>query len=316
MRSRNPFRLLCVTLLVAAGACSGGGGGSIGGGIGGTSSVLGAISGFGSVIVSGIEFDTDTATVIIDGSPAPVSDLKLGMVATVRGTVAPGGKRGVAESVISDDLAQGPIERIDVAAGTFTVLEQQVVSDASTVFDPVPLDRLAVGDVVQLSGFLDAQGRIRATRVERRPVGVEIEVKGTIHDLDAAASTFRINALLVAFAGALVEGAPDGLRDGLFVDVEGEGPPVGGIFTAIGVDVLDPTLMADPGDGLKVEGFVTEVVSDSEFVVNGQRVRIDAATRFENGDASDVALDTEVDVTGVAEGGGALLASEVELVVD
>lgn len=313
MKARHVLRPLALACLVALAACSGGGG-TIGGGIGGTSSVRGTITGFGSVIVGGIEFDTDGATVIVDGGPATVADLKLGMVASVRGTVLPGGTRGVAERVVSDALVQGPIQSIDVAAGALTILEQRILTDASTVFDPVARDRLAAGEIVRVSGFPDAQGRVRATRVERRPPDDEIEVKGTIRALDRAARRFRLESLIVDFADALIEGAPDGLQDGLFVEVEGDGPPVGGVLTALGVDVIDPALMADPGDGVKVEGFVTAIVSDDEIVVSGQRVRIDADTRFENGRRDDLVLDAEVDVTGEAESDGALRATEVELV--
>lgn len=315
--SRFPARRVLVLLLAVAAACSGGGGASIGGGIGGTSAVQGPITGFGSIFVGGIEFDTDGASVIIDGSPAAVTDLKLGMVATVRGEVERGTGRGVANSIVSDDLLQGPIETIDLAALSFTVLHQIVITDASTVFDPRALAALAPGDVVLVDGFLDAQGRVRATRVELRTSDIELEVKGFIQDLDPEAKTFRINALLVGFADALIERAPDGLQNGLFVEIDADDPPVDGLLTATGVDVIDPVLMADPGDGVKVEGFVTRIVSETEFVVGaGQIVRFDRRTRFENGGPENLAIDTQVDVTGVADGDGILQATEVELVVD
>lgn len=312
MKAFDRVRLLCIVVLVGlAAAC---GSALMGGGIAGTSSVVGAISGFGSVIVNGVEFDTSSATVTIDGSPAAVSDLELGMVATVRGVVAPGALRGVAQSVTSDDLLEGPIEAVDASATSLTVLSQQVVADPSTVFDPAPLPSLQPKDVVQVSGFLDATGRIRATRIERKSPGVEIEVKGYVQQIDATARTLRINALVVDFASALIQGAPPaGLQDGLFVEVEGAGPPVGGVLTALGVDVLDPTLKTDAGDGLKVEGFITAVLSATEVVVNGsQRVVTTATTRFENGTASNLVPDARVDITGVADPDGVLVASEVE----
>jgi hypothetical protein len=222
----------------------------------------------------------------------------------------------VAQSVLSDDLVEGPLETLDPSAMTFAVLSQQVVADLETVFEPVPLQSLLPTDFVQVFGFLDASGRIRATRVERRSPAVEIEVKGYVQQLDPTAGSFRINALTVDFSAALIQGAPPGgLQNGLFVEVEGAGPPVGAVLTAIGVDVLDPSLMTEEGDGLKVEGFVTMVVSATEVVVNGnQRVLTTADTRFERGGAGDLVLDAEVDVTGVADADGALVATEIEFV--
>mgnify|MGYP000950075050 CR=1 FL=1 len=81
--------LFGAALLACALSCSGS---PMGGGIAGTSSVRAPISGFGSVIVGGIEFDIDSAVVTIEGDPARASDLELGMVATVRGTVDASGR--------------------------------------------------------------------------------------------------------------------------------------------------------------------------------------------------------------------------------
>ena len=310
-------RGLLLLLLGVATGCSGGGGPSIGGGIGGTSAVQGPITGFGSVIVGGIEFDTAGASVVIDGDSVTAADLKLGMVATVRGDVERGTGRGTATSIVADDLLQGPIETLDVAAGRLTAMGQIVLTDDGTVFDPAPLAALAPGDVALVDGFLDAESRVRATRIELRTSDIEFEVKGFVRDLDPAAQTFRINALTVDYADASIERVPvEGLSNGLFVEVDLTEAPVGGRGTADSVDVLDPVLMADPGDGLKVQGFVTQVVSPTEFVVGvGQRVRTDGTTRFENGGPEDVVINAQVDVTGVAEEDGALRATEVELVV-
>jgi hypothetical protein len=299
-----------VVLFAVAAAC----GSSMGGGIAGTSSVLGAISGFGSIIVGGIEFDTDGATVTIEGDPAEPSDLGLGMVAIVHGTIAPGGLRGVADTVAVENLVEAPLEAIDVAGGTLRLLSQIVIVDGATVFEPVALADLELGETVDVGGFLDANGNIRATRVERRVGSVEIELRGFIQGLDRAASTFRINALLVDFADAVVEGAPpEGLHDGLFVEIEADSPPVGGVFVTTAVAVIDPTLMTEEGDGISVEGFVTEVFSSTEFSVSRrQRVRITPDTRFENGDAADIVLDAEVDIDGTAGPDGVVVATEIE----
>jgi hypothetical protein len=286
----------------------------MGGGIAGTSSVLGAISGFGSVIVGGIEFDTTRAAITIEGDPVDESALKLGMVAAVRGTVDRRTGRGVAELVAVEDLAEGPLDAVDRATGTLRLLDQQVLTDAETVFDPVPLAELERDDHVEVSGFLDASARIRATRVARKLEDLEIELKGFIEDLDSSASTFRLGGVTVDFAGAIVEGAPTGgLANGLFVEIEGEDRPSGGVLTAVGVEVLDPSLMAEAGDGLEVEGFVTEILSPSDFVLNGgQRVRLTPDTRFEGGSAADLALDAFVEAEGVADQDGVLVATEIE----
>ncbi|MBM4266858.1 MAG: hypothetical protein FJ144_09635 [Deltaproteobacteria bacterium] len=285
---------------------------SMGGGIAGTSSVSGPISGFGSIIVGGVEFDTGSATVTIEGNPADVADLRLGMVALVRGTIEPRRAAGVAETVRVDHLARGPLALVDPGAARLSLLGQEIVADASTVFEPVPFAELAPGDRVAVSGFLGGDGRIRATRIAA-PEDGEIELTGLVADLDPAALTFRIGGLVVQFAGAVVEGAPSGgLVDELLVEVEAEVPPANDVLTAVGVEVFDSSL-AEEGDGLDVEGFVTRVPSPDELVLNEtQPVRLTAETRFEGGDRADLVVGARVDVEGVAGEGGLLIAREVE----
>jgi hypothetical protein len=298
----------------AALACLGAACGSVsmGGGIAGTSSVLGSISGFGSIVVAGIEFDTTGAAITIEGDPATEADLRLGMVAAVRGVVD-GRGRGTAQAVNVEDIVEGPIERLDAATATLVVLAQDVVI-AGAVLDPLPLADLEPGDDVEVSGFRDASGRIRATRVARKLEDVEIEIKGVVTDLDRATSRFAIGALIVDFAGALIEGAPPGgLENGLLVEVEAEEPPTDDLLVAIGVEIVDPSLAGDAGDGLKVEGFVTAIVSSTELIVNdGQRVTITSETRFVNGGPADLVLDAGVEVEGVAAPDGSLRATEIE----
>jgi hypothetical protein len=304
----RPLRLF--VLVAAAAAC----GSSMGGGIAGTSSVLGAISGFGSIIVGGVEFDTSAAVVTIEGDAAQASDLRLGMVATVRGVVAQNGRQGTAESIAVENLAEGPLQAIDVPGMTLRLLSQQVIADGATVFDPVSLEDLEVGETVDVAGFLDANGRIRATRIARKLEDREIELRGFVQMLDRASSTFRINELLVDFTDAIVEGAPpEGLRDGLIVEIEAETPPVDDVFVTTAIAVIDPSLMTEEGDGISVEGFVTEILSPTEFVVSGrQRVYITPETRFEGGDVTSLVLDAEVDIDGTAGADGVVIATEIE----
>lgn len=311
MRTFGLARSLRLFVLVAAAAACGS---SMGGGIAGTSAVLGAISGFGSIIVNGIEFDTSAAVVTIEGDPAQASDLRLGMVATVRGVVAPNGRQGTADTVAVENLAEAPLEVIDVPGRTLRLLSQEVLVDGATVFDPVAFADLELGDTVDVAGFLDADGRIRATRIARKFEDLEIELRGFVQALDRASSTFRINELLVDFSDAIIEGAPpEGLRDGLFVEIEADTPPVDDVFETTAVAVIDPSLMTEEGDGISVEGFVTEVLSPTVFVVNGrQRVQITPDTRFERGGVTDLVLNAAVDIDGTAGADGVLVATEIE----
>ena len=112
--------LVLGTALVVA--CGGGGGDQVAGIDGGGNPApvainivsQGTITGFGSVIVNGVRYDTSNATFTIDGSPGTESDLAVGQVVVVSGTINQAGTEGTAASVDFDDAVEGPIESIDL----------------------------------------------------------------------------------------------------------------------------------------------------------------------------------------------------------
>lgn len=287
---------------------------SSGGGISGTSLVIGPIDDFGSIIVNGIEFDTDNAEVFLEGDPATLADLQLGMVVFVLGAVKKNGLAGRADTVASDHLLLGPVEAVNALDGTFVSLSQLIITDADTVFASTSIDTLVPGDNVEVFGFFDGDGSIRATRVERFDEIEEIELTGTISNFDAVAETFSLNLLTVDFSMAEIEDAPPGgLEDGMLVEVESEEVPANDLMLAVGVEVRDSDLPVDTGDGLEVDGYISEVVSADEFVLNGSlTVFVTPDTIFEDGDASDLVLNARVEVEGVFESDGSLTAEEIE----
>ena len=92
--SLSIFRTLAAgAIALFISACGGGGDGGIGGtggGGGGTAAdvSVGTITAFGSVWVNGVEFKSNTATIKIDDNPHPESDLRVGMVARVDGSIS------------------------------------------------------------------------------------------------------------------------------------------------------------------------------------------------------------------------------------
>lgn len=197
----SPKSLATLLAALALAACGGGDSGSLAppppddGDTGGIDRsglrVLGSISGFGSVIVDGVRFDTSAATIEVDDEPATEDDLKTGEIVFVAGEIDDDGN-ATAATVVTDDLLRGPIESIDLVVGTFVVLGQTVQVEVDTAFDDaVPnngIDGLAVGQAVRVDGFLSPEGRIIATRVEPDD-GDDLQVVGVVSNLDAGALT-------------------------------------------------------------------------------------------------------------------------------
>jgi hypothetical protein len=95
---RNYGRMLAALAASMIAACGGGGGSEPVAGIdrGGVTIAQGPISGFGSVILNGVRYSTSGATITVDDQPGTESDLRVGQVVRVEGTVDAGGTTGTA----------------------------------------------------------------------------------------------------------------------------------------------------------------------------------------------------------------------------
>jgi hypothetical protein len=150
----------------------------------------GAITGFGSVFVNGVRFETSSAAFTINGKPGTQGDQRVGHVVTVHGHRDDNGN-STADRIDFDDLVQGPVDTVDAAAGTLVVMGQTVLIDADTSFDDnIPGSSLAglnAGDIVEVSGMRRADGDIQATRIEAKPAGRLFEDTGITSNVDTAA---------------------------------------------------------------------------------------------------------------------------------
>lgn len=304
MSATHITRAALVALLLAITACSGGSGNSLAG-IEGTGFAQGTITGFGSIFVNGIEFSTAGASISIDGRNATESELRVGQVVSIAGRINDDGRTGTATTVVADDQLEGPVQSIDTAAGTFVAMGRTVHVDGGTSFDSglTGLVDLHVGDVVEVSGFLDAANEIRATRIERKAPGGEFEITGTITSVDTANKIFNIGDLAVDYSGAMLNDLPGGTPAvSQLVEVKGSGYTAAGVLLGTRVE-LKPDLQPDNGADSRIEGFVTRFASSADFDVDGQQVQTTGTTTFENGTAADLALNVKVEVDGTFNNG-------------
>jgi hypothetical protein len=308
--------LVGLFIVVAAGCGSGGGGGggSFAGGIGGTGAVAqGAITGFGSIFVNGIEFETDSSSFDVDDdSVATEGDLALGMVVTVIGTINNDGVTGSASSVEYDDEVEGPVgndplEDADMITRTFTVFDVTVVVNKNaTVFSNTSYESLARNDLVEVSGFYNEDGSLVATRVENEgtlSLGVsEVELKGTVTGFNGS-NVFILDGITVTFDGTTdLSDVPGGvIENGQFVEVKGT------LETATTVSAtrieLEDEGFDDSEDNVSLEGFVTDFINTGNFKVSGQQVNASAAVFAPASLAGSIADGDKVEVEGPVEAG-------------
>ncbi len=315
------YRLMvCLMLIGSLISCRNGGGGGLlaEGGIGGTGFSSGPITGFGSVFVNGVEFNTDDTVITEDGVVVSESELAIGMVVTVEGDFDENGLTGKAKRITYEETVEGAVDAIDLADESLIVLGQTVRTNQETVFDGVSFDDLALGNIVEVSGFTISGGIIQATRIEFKSERfiastTELEVTGIVEELNDSAMTFRIGGLVIDFGSAVLTDLPDGgLTNGSLVEVESTQQRVSGVLIAGRVEGRE--FIPDDSGGLRaeIEGVVTEFTSPSEFEVNGIPVRTDENTRFENGTAADLTPDVKLEVEGTFDANGILRADEIE----
>lgn len=286
------------------------------GGITGTGVAVGPITGFGSVIVNGVTYDTAGATFTRDGLAATQSDFAVGQFVLVTGTIDDS-TSGTADTVTFEDNVDGPVSSVDDVARSLVILGQTVLVSATTSFDdscPGSLDELAGVAAVEVSGPVKADGSIEASRIECKAVAGELEVTGLVSNLDTTAMTFEINALVVDYGAAVLDNFPSAgvINNGDPVEAKGNGLGDNGELLATRVEYKGARIADDDGVHAEIEGFVTRFVSSSDFDVSGIRVTTNGSTVFEDGAAGDLGLNLKVEVEGEFDATGVLLATKVQ----
>lgn len=330
--ARRAARLCWSTLLAVTMACSPTP--QEGGGIGGTgisaSVTSGPITGFGSVFVSGQEYDTTGTRFTVDHRiDATQADLKRGMIVRVEATIEEDTVshrilRRSADRITYEDTVQGPVQAVDPTGTSLTVLGQTIlITDSTEMDDRIPasdLHRLVPGvDILAVSGFLSGDGQVVATRLARTVGAPEFEVKGTVRNHDAQAQSFQIGQLTVDYASPQISTLPSGdppSWNGLAVHVLGTHftPPASGLTGGrLRASSVHPeTLGNQERTRAEIEGFVARVLSESRFTIGSVLVQHDAQTVFEGGTPADLGPGVRVEIDGLLSG-NLLQARRVEL---
>ena len=287
-------------------------------GISGNGIAIGPISNFGSVIVNGVRYETNSATFTVNDEPGSQSDLAVGQVVTVTGTIDSSGDTGTASTVNFDDVVKGPVESIDTVSNQLVVLGQLVLVSPETSFDdgfsPASLDGISVGQIVEVSGQFDASNNIVATRIEPKPAGTQFEVHGIVASLDTTNTVFNLNNLVVDYGSATLDNFPGSqISVGDFVEAKGMSLGTAGELLATKVELEGLVPDSADGDRFEVQGFITRFVSATDFDVAGIPVTTNSSTTYLDGAVTDLGLNVKVEVEGNVNASGVIVASRIEI---
>lgn len=298
-------------------ACSSGGGDQVAG-IGGSGYIsTGTVTGFGSVLVNGTKFETGLSSYEVEGNVhATQSDLRIGMVVQVSGTVNPDGLSGTATNIHYSDDLEGPIssisENADMTEKTLSVLGKTVIiHNADTVFEGTTYAALAPGNVIEISGYYDNANNLRASYVEFKSISSSVntifEISGVITGLTG--NNFNVQGVNIDATTATLSDIPnDLLQDGLLVEVKGTF--AASTITATEIEG-DNSELADDGSEVSIEGYVTDFVNNSDFKISGQSIDASGATTTFLPDSIVLKNGIKIEAEGTISN-GVLIATEIE----
>lgn len=334
--------IAALTVVPLLAACAGGEGtvAGGGGGISGTgvkTITTGKITGFGSVIVNGIEFTPSARAGLSDNrirfefdniSTSREDGLRLGMIVTVRGSVNDATGKGEYEAIEFEPDLRGPLDdgTVDAAGSTFRALGRSVRVGAATIFDGInDLTELQAlqgqRPDLEVSGNLDETGLLHATRVALVSAGSStgaVELKGAITSVTPAG--FTIGTITVIAANARLDNLSlADLKQGLLVEVKGV--LSGSTISGERIEAVAPVEAAAAGEEVRLKGVARSTVSGGTFSMAGPNgpvtVQVNDRTGFFRGnlplDNGIITVGTEVEIEGTLVAGGALEARSVSV---
>lgn len=303
-------------------------------GTGGSSPLLvvGPVTGFGSVHVNGLVLETAAADIRVDGNPVSESALREGQI--IRAVAAVTSTSIDAVSIDYQRNLIGPVEAMGIG-GIVYVFGQRVLTNENTVFGDSNGTSVADIDIsgnVEVSGYRLPSGDIRATYIGTAAPAEPLTATATINAVDAAGFTFDIDGVTVDYSQSLVIDLPMGLpSEGLVVEVRGSTTNTDGELVADEIRVLP----ARPGDvaaadivedafapvaapdtaisRANIVGVVTATNLPTTITLNDITISIDALTRFDNGDANELAAERLVRIEGDITNAGIIEADVIEL---
>jgi len=304
-------------LLLSALGFSGCSGGDVAG-IEGTGSPIdsiasteGSVTAEGSIFVNGERIDTGGADIRINGVLAGEEALDLGMV--VQAQLDTQGGEPMAISVTHRRALRGQVSGLLESLEerkVLSLLGQVVVVHDDGVFSGLSFDALDQGDWLDISGLVDAQGRLIATRVARAEPGAVPEVSGRLRNLDRAQARFMLGDLEVDYSNSLFDNGTSGdLAEGARLRLLG-GEFEGDSFLPERIR-LEPAADPEAGAELSREGIIRAFSSVSDWRLGD--LTVDASGAQISGDESSLAQGVRVSVSGTVDAEGVLQAEQLRL---
>ncbi len=293
------------------------------GGIGGSGVVMGSITGFGSVYVNGIKYDTSQAKFYRDGKLATQEDFSLGENIEVTGRIDATTSTGIADIISYDSDIKGVVTVVSADNEIIRIMGQDVKTTPLTVLNGFEqLQDLTLENYVEVSGNRDSEGVLIADSIKLiAPFFIDnnssIAIEGEITRVNEELKMILVQDTIVDYSAVANLELPDNTPQiGQYVEIESELNYIEDkIVIASSVNPKTPYQHFAAGTVLSVKGLVTELDTNAafDFQVNGQPVILTEQSKFLLGKRKDISLDVILDVKGIVNKEGKLVASTVKV---
>jgi hypothetical protein len=309
-----------LTMTAALGACGGGGGGGGGGddSTAGEVTSVGVISGFGSVIVNDVRYESTNSRIVSADSGASILEnptdaqlrqyLGLGQVVAVRGFSSSDGN-GVANIISIDNELVGPIDSISSTQGFIVVNGQTVTIKPDTIIDDSIIEA-ARGAGVEIDNDLRF-GDLSETLDDLFSVNMVVEING--FPTDTGIDATRIEDVDNRDRSGVVPPTPGEVEVKGFVEnLTNSEFKINGLTVFYTLDDLDDDFGAgglSTGQFVEIEGVIKEIRPDTQgtggvIVIRSQEFRVNDVRLFMVGQ--------RVEIEGTLRNDGSLLTGKVE----
>lgn len=251
---------------------------------------IGTVSGFGSLYVNGVRYNTGNADFTINGQPGSEDAIRLGDRVVLSGLTNNQG-RFIANSVNYEATATGQIQHIDYANETITVHGQTFVLTGESNLEEVTFDALKQGNFVEISAVYSEQRGFLISKLERKDDEDTLSLTAKVTALDSANNTLTIND--TTFDASNVTVAQE-LAVGDIVEIEFNQLNDINVITDIEIEHYDEQ------DGVSVilDGPIVNV-TDSSITIANTQVLINDDTDFEDISLAQLANGTRVVVEAI-----------------
>lgn len=291
------------------------------GGIGGSGVVMGNITGFGSIYLNGVKYNTDNTKFYRDGKLATQEEFSLGENIEIKGSVDAGAGTGVADIISYDSDIKGVVTVVSTDNQSIRIMGQDIVTTPLTVLNGFEqLQDLTIENYVEVSGSRDSAGILVASSIKLiSPFFIDnsssIAIEGEITRVNEDLKMILVQDTIVDYSAVTrLNSAENEPKVGEYVEIEsGLNYIQDKIVIASVINSETSYQHFEVNTLLAVKGLVTDfdVSSPFHFRVAGQPVEVTPKTNLLAGDWSDIFLDITLSVEGLVNEKGTLVASSI-----